>query len=82
MEIYIDKKADYILALKGNQGLLHEDVSGFFNDAIKNNFKNIKHDFYEDFDSGHGRIETRCCWVITPQKHSSCFSNLEKWRNL
>lgn len=78
----IDKKADYILALKGNQGLLHEDVSDFFNYAIKNNFKNIEYDFYEDFDSGHGWIETRCCWVINPQKQSSCFSNLVKWGNL
>lgn len=78
----INKKADYILALKGNQGLLHEDVSDFFNYAITNNFKNIEYDFYEDFDSGHGRVETRCCWIINPQKQGGCFSNLEKWRNL
>lgn len=25
-----DKKADYILSVKGNQGLLNEDVSDFF----------------------------------------------------
>ena len=37
----IKKKADYILALKGNQGNLHEDVNDFFKDALINNFNNI-----------------------------------------
>jgi predicted transposase YbfD/YdcC len=78
----IEKKADYILALKGNQGLLHKDVSDFFYNTINSNFKNIEHDFCEHFDAGHGRIETRYCWVVNPQKQSGCFSNLEKWCNL
>jgi len=78
----IKKEADYILALKGNHGKLHDDVNDFFKDALVNNFKNIDHDFYEDFDSGHGRIETRQCWVIDPQQYNDCFSNLGKWSNL
>ena len=43
----VDKKADYILALKGNQGNLHKEVSKFFNQSFDNKFKNINHDFYE-----------------------------------
>ena len=78
----VDKKADYILALKGNQGLIHQDVSDFFHQARLTNFKNILHDFYEEYDAGHGRIESRWCWVINPTEQSGCFSKLNKWRNL
>ena len=78
----VDKKADYILALKGNQGNLHKEVSKFFNQSFDNKFKNINHDFYEHIDSGHGRIETRQCWLIDPKQYNDYFSNLEKWRNL
>jgi hypothetical protein len=37
----IKKKADYILALKGNQGNLHADVVDFCTNAIKTNFAGI-----------------------------------------
>ena len=57
------KDADYILALKGNHGILHDDVKFFLDDSIKNNFKNIKHDYYETFDKNHGRIEKRKYWI-------------------
>ena len=41
----IQKKADYILALKGNQDHFHDDVNRFFTEAVKNNFTAISHDF-------------------------------------
>lgn len=55
----IDKGADYVLALKGNQGTLHEDIKLFFQDAKETSFKDIHHDFYKTIDGDHGRIETR-----------------------
>lgn len=78
----IKKKADYILALKGNQEKLFEDVSYYFSTALANSFKNIEYNFHEDVDYGHGRIETRQCWVIDSNKYKGCFSNVEKWVNL
>ena len=78
----VSKKADYVLALKGNQGHLHVDVNTFFTDAINSNFSNIAHDFFEEFDKGHGRIEHRQCWVINPEKQLACFSDLKKWSSL
>jgi len=41
----IENKADYVLSLKGNQGNLLDDIRFYFEDAYKNNFKNIKHDY-------------------------------------
>ena len=72
----VSKKEDYVLALKGNQGNLHADVKSFFYDAAINNFSDIEHAFFEEFDKGHGRIEHRQCWVINPEKQLACFSDL------
>ena len=49
----IEKDADYILSLKGNQGRLHDDVTTYFESALSPEIANIS------FDGGHGRIETR-----------------------
>lgn len=76
------KKADYILALKGNQGLLHADVKAFFTDALAHGFQGVQHDFHEEWDAGHGRIEHRKCWSINVSKYERCFSNIKKWPGL
>lgn len=55
---------DYVLALKGNQGGLHEDVQQLFDWVHKQNFENVDHDFHETLDAGHGRIEKRRCWSL------------------
>jgi predicted transposase YbfD/YdcC len=55
----IDKKADYILALKGNQTTLHDDVKLFADEQKANGFKDAVVSRYETVDGEHGRIETR-----------------------
>lgn len=55
----IDKNADYVLALKCNQGTLHEDVELFANEQKTNNFKDTTIDQDHTVDGDHGRIETR-----------------------
>ena len=53
----IEKKADYVLAIKDNQGLLAEQGGDSFlllaSDAVS-----------EEIDCGHGRVERRRCSVI------------------
>jgi predicted transposase YbfD/YdcC len=60
----IDKKADYILALKGNQGSLREDVELFAAEQKENGFKDTRITRHETVDADHGRIETRTYTVI------------------
>lgn len=60
----IDKKADYILALKGNQGTLREDVEVFATEQKANGFKDTKISQHKTVDADHGRIETRTYTVI------------------
>jgi predicted transposase YbfD/YdcC len=60
----IDKKADYILALKGNQGTLREDVDVFAAEQKANGFKDTKVSHHKTVDADHGRVETRTYTVI------------------
>ena len=60
----VDKKADYVLALKGNQGTLREDVELFAAEQKANGFTDSKVSRHETVDGDHGRIETRTYTVI------------------
>lgn len=55
-----EKEANYILALKGNHGDLHDDVRTYFEGVDRESLE-----IYRDVDKGHGRIETRTCTVST-----------------
>ena len=55
----VEQGAQYVLALKGNQGDLYTDVAQLFTAARKQNFRNIDHQFHSTESKGHGRIETR-----------------------
>lgn len=60
----LDQKADYVLALKGNQGTLREDVELFAAEQKTNDFKDTTVSRAETIDGDHGRIETRAITVI------------------
>jgi predicted transposase YbfD/YdcC len=55
----LHQKADYVLALKGNQGTLREDVEVFAAEQKATGFKDAKVSRHETVDGDHGRIETR-----------------------
>lgn len=75
----IEEGADYVLALKKNQGNLYEDVSQLFSAARNQDFKNISHQFYESVEKGHGRIETRRYWTMG---NTDYLIGAEKWAGL
>jgi len=60
----VDKKADYVLALKGNQGTLREDVELFAAEQKAKDFKDTTVTRDTTVDGDHGRIETRAVTVI------------------
>ena len=53
----VDKDADYVLALKGNQTSLHADAALFFADPVLAAGCAAR----KDTDAGHGRVEERSC---------------------
>jgi predicted transposase YbfD/YdcC len=68
----IDKGADYLLAVKGNQGCLQEDAER----TVR--FTKPASEWTED-DFGHGRIEQRKC---TLYNDLSFINNAAAWKNL
>jgi predicted transposase YbfD/YdcC len=60
----IDKKADYLLALKGNQSSLQADVAEFVAEQQAKGFKDTMVSQHRTVDADHGRIETRDITVI------------------
>lgn len=74
-ETIVDKGADYVLALKGNQGKLLDDVLSSFS---------LQHpiESYTEHSEGHGRIETRTCHIISDLKHLSAKENWAKLQTI
>lgn len=74
-----EQKGHYVLALKGNQSGLQEEMCQFFEDALDSDFKNIQNDTYQTNETGHGRTDDRTCHVLEiPRDHPQC----AVWRNL
>ena len=73
----IKQGADYVLALKGNQGDLASEVKQLF--RYEGETKLNEHTV-EEIDSGHGRIETRRCRQIAITKKWLPLS--ERWPKL
>ncbi len=81
-QMIVDKGADYVLALKGNQGQMEEDVQALFADADGSAYAGIAHHYSRDVDGGHGRIEIRETWAITDPSHLSYVDPTGTWPEL
>ncbi len=75
----VDKDADYLLALKGNQSNLHAQVAEFFRNAGTEPFDTVSHTFHETHDEAHGRREVRRVWSSTDL---STIPDAKKWPSL
>jgi predicted transposase YbfD/YdcC len=55
----VDSGADYVLALKGNQETLHQEVIDYIDEQAKNDFADVKARRHLTQETGHGREEIR-----------------------
>jgi predicted transposase YbfD/YdcC len=78
----IDKKADYVLALKGNQGQLHSDVREWFAWAVERQFQDMPHSFAQTINKNHGRIEIRQCWALSDPRAFEVIRHHDGWAGL
>lgn len=74
VELIVDKKGHYLLALKANHKSLFEDVECAFK-------VNSGTDTHETIESDHGRIETRKCSIL-PATEYLMEENIRPWKNL
>lgn len=59
----VDGGGEYVLALKGNQSSLHDEVSNYFVQAQQVEFEGVDHQAYHMTEEGHGRLEKRSFFV-------------------
>lgn len=78
----IQQEADYVLALKGNQGTLHQDVESLFVYAFEKEFQAIDHHTYQTVEKGHGRVEIRRYWTISDPEFLTWLDPKNKWAGL
>jgi predicted transposase YbfD/YdcC len=74
-----EREANYVLALKGNQGTLNEDIRLFLETEFSKQSSAAIDDIYEESDKGHGRIEMRKC-VVSSQ--IDWLSQKSQWEGL
>jgi len=75
----IEQGGDYILALKGNQGTLNEDVRLFLETQLSRANTTAIEDQHYDVDKGYGRIETRHCFISS---QINWLNQKEEWTGL
>ncbi|KGJ88336.1 hypothetical protein ND2E_4172 [Colwellia psychrerythraea] len=61
----VEAQANYVLALKDNQGEFHDDIKLFLETNLANKFKNISHTVNKTVNGDHGRIEQRNVWLTS-----------------
>lgn len=73
----VESDADYVLALKGNQETVHEEVRTFLDDAILHTPEALA--YTETVEKDHGRLEIRRYWQ---SDQLEWFADLSKWEGL
>ena len=74
----IEAEADYLLAVKENQGHLYEDVRDLFQGALEFGFEGDPYDFARTVNKNHGRIEPVNA-VITDPTCLDYLQNRQQW---
>jgi predicted transposase YbfD/YdcC len=75
----VEAEADYVLALKANQGTLHEAVIEHINEQWEDDFAGVKARRHQTRETGHGREETRT-YIQLPVPGG--LPGLERWPGL
>ena len=80
----IKSEADYVLALKGNQGIAHKEIQEYFDMIVPKphmdqSSPSDQIDFFKTVDKNHGRVETRRYWS---SNDLDWFEDKTKWIGL
>jgi predicted transposase YbfD/YdcC len=76
----VEQGADYVLALKSNQGTLYADAKTLFEDAEAIDFAGC--DYHKTVGKNHGRIEIRECWATADPEYLAALYKPEQWAGL
>jgi predicted transposase YbfD/YdcC len=80
VEKIVEKEADYVIALKKNQGNLFNEVEQIFKEAIAGRLEGFKASSHSTREFNRGREEIRNYLIISDVK--ALINSSEKWMNL
>jgi len=78
-EQIVTAKADYCLAVKGNQPTLHKELQAFFITHLENDFSDVEVRRLESDEKGHGRENYRSYFICKVPKG---LPDLSRWRGI
>jgi predicted transposase YbfD/YdcC len=78
----VNQGGNYLLALKGNQEHLSQDVRSLFEWAENLEFQGLQHDQCQTVNKGHGRIEKRQCWTLSDPTCLRMLPDFDRWKDL
>ncbi|GAB5494383.1 MAG: ISAs1-like element ISEc26 family transposase [Phototrophicaceae bacterium] len=78
----VDAQADYIMAVKGNQGTLHQDIQLLFEGFETELYQDVIYQTARTVNQTHGREEYRQVWVVTEPDYRQYLRQNQKWEKL
>jgi len=78
VETIVAQGADYVIAVKANQGTLFEDVQAAFGPATRE----FAPAYHKTVEKDHGRIEIRECWVCQGRDVLDFIADYKIWQGL
>jgi predicted transposase YbfD/YdcC len=81
-EKIVNQQADYMLAVKGNQGTLAEDIADVFTGFDQAHWQGVRHDYHKTVNKDHGRLEQPECWVVSQAEQLAYVRRSSAWKGL
>jgi predicted transposase YbfD/YdcC len=78
----VDGGADYVLAVKANQGTLYEDLSILFESFEYDYYQDVVYETAQKQNTGHDRQEYRQIWIVSKPEYRDFLRRGKLWVNL
>lgn len=76
----VDREADYVLAVKENQGNLYQIVNRLFENPAE--MERVQCNYAKTVSKGHGRLEIRECWATSAADYLDYIAEFSHWPGL
>lgn len=74
--------ANYLLAVKENQGHLYEDIHSLFEVDVAHGIEKAHHSYAQTVNKGHGRLKIREGWVTGKEEYLALVRKRQEWKGL
>jgi len=78
----VDAHADYIMAVKKNQGTLYQDLEILFDGFDDTHYQSVSYQTAQKTNVGHDRQEFRQLWVVTEPEYLAYLRKGPQWAKL